>query len=199
MTWDDWARAHRETFGWHREELLATLVRWARLFERGGYTPEEMAAATERVALDAPQYPDAHLRGLMEAARAARARAAAGRRDDAAWSDCPDCGGAGLVPVPSWKPFERRWGEACCCCTCAAGQRRAVAWEGYRSAASARGARVAALLPLDVYDAEHPGWRGRLAGRRRQVAEELAEVRQAGDLGRSVGRIVARLKGYRDE
>lgn len=195
MTWDDWVRAHATTFGLTRPEHLETLVRWARIFGGGGFTPAEMAAASEHVALhDPPRFLDGHLRSLLDRALAERARRAALSKPDAGWADCPDCGGSGLVPVPSWKPFERRWGEACCSCTCPAGARRNESWEGYRSAAAARGERVGPLTPVDVYDAERPGWRERLAAQRRQHAEELAALGAAGGLAAAVGKVVGRAK-----
>ncbi len=184
MTWEEWVGHHITLFGLSKADQLATVAKWWRLFEGGGFSPREMAADSDWVALhDPPRILDGHMRGLLEYARQQRARAAA-RPTEADFTACFDCGGSGWVVVPSWKPFQGRWGTAGCACTCSAGSRNR----------EANRERMGGPTPIEVYEATNPGWREQLKAQERQQGEELRALNEAGGIACEIGKVVVRAK-----
>ena len=158
MTWDQWIQHHTETFGLSSDERLASVAKWAGMFERHGWTPEEMAAASDSLGMSgraSVQFLDAHLRDLLDAARSARAKAARlAAREDPEWRECADCGGSGGVSVPSWWAARGRWTTAVVYCTCNAGVRSREGQAGYWAEKG-----KPPPMSLEVYESLNPGWR----------------------------------------
>lgn len=184
MTWQDWAREHAIAFGMTSEREGATLSKWARQFQQGGYDPAELARATEWLVLHPPRFPNQHLELLLEFVRGQRARLrnateAQARREaepEPTSGDCSLCAGTGLVQGLTWTKRTRsgRPVLACVSCRCGVGvalhQRRLEA--GYP------------LRSLDEHERAAPDWRTR-------KPEAIAEIPDTG-LGEAVQKIIAR-------
>lgn len=108
MTWADWIKKHATTFGMQRPDALEMLGEWAHVFAGAGHTPQLMAEATRRVALDPPRGWAGHLRALHDAARAiSDARRPVGRPDPEGPPGCKLCDGCGVVSVPGPEAAAR--------------------------------------------------------------------------------------------
>lgn len=66
-TYEFWAQYHASLFGLHTDADLEMLLAWARLFEKHGYTPDELMQASDFMAIHNPCPKWEHLRAIKDA------------------------------------------------------------------------------------------------------------------------------------
>lgn len=100
MTWNGWIVYHGNLFAMTGPSEAAMLVDWADLFNQEGYDPEELKAASAKMAMgDGKLFRGEHIQRLTEIAKESRREKEVRRvQDDKA--SCVLCGGCGFVSVP---------------------------------------------------------------------------------------------------
>jgi hypothetical protein len=150
--WIKWAGHHGTVFSLNRADDLQTLLAWAGLFERNGFEPWHLTAATDHLAFnDPPKFRAEHLRGLRRSLRALaeaeQRRVARERPPD--HRACLWCGDTGLVSVPRLSNQRLAvWETAAVTCRCFQGQQTHQRLEE----------RVPSLWTLERYEAVNPEW-----------------------------------------
>lgn len=196
MTWPDWIEKHSVTFGMADEANLRMLAEWAGLFATYGYSPDEVADATGRIALlDAPpRFRQDQLPALVRLVRDARAGKFEPRRPDAPpASACKLCGGDGMLGVPDYRGMQRYealWKRPApfrtftAHCRCPLGL-----WKSKQPKRS--------LQSLAEYEAEFPeaDWRRDLEQHRLEEEAYRKAQSHAGELDRTLGKLMRKWKG----
>jgi len=194
VNWNDWITKHARIFGMQSENEMAMLAEWANLFTTSGYTPEEMAEASQWVALNCEvRFRADLLPRLLSRAKDAALRATAPRRIDPGpqptAASCSTCGGRGKVQVPDYQKMahpiyaHRYWYDLAVACRCPLGEWHCKATSG----------TVFALRSLADYEAEHPHWREDAAQNRREEEAYQRALDAAKGTDSQFGQLVQRL------
>lgn len=199
MTWAEWAGWHGTTFGFHLTHdgvtpsaEAAMLHRWGGLFAERGFTPEDALRASRRMVEDAPRFLRDHLPVLLRLMRAPAAEEAAPPPADGG-VECRLCRGTGRVYVPDPDRLAQR--KVCVVyCRCPLGR-----WFR-QSSPAAKATRDGAVHECRIWTIDQveeclPDWRAYLEAWERERAGEAAEIAQAGDLDRAMGRLMRKLRG----
>jgi hypothetical protein len=205
VTWDDWIERHATAFGFGLYERSAAreaamLASWAAMFESEGYFPSDLAAATRVMEArpSSPEYREGHRAALLEILRSERARQLEARNEqarrgggDLTAPPCRDCGGAGWVGVP-YPPESKQGREGvrggylptcAVACSCRAGQPCREPYKGRR------------MMTLEEYECYVPHWRELLANQRDIEAASAKAHKDATDMDREFGGMVAKHGG----
>lgn len=184
--WKPWVERHALLFGLTSEADVVMVREWANLFDGAGYTPAELLAATETLALtDPPKYRSDHLNALMGAVRAARAKLAAAPppSDAPDWTRCQLCEDTGRVIVPNRTLLKQnRRGTEAVLCRCRLGD-----W--FRQSMLDKRPPL-----LDDYEREVPDWEEIAKQHKRQEKSENEALGKASGMDRTFGPIVARIQ-----
>jgi hypothetical protein len=171
-------------------ELLA-LSEWSRLYADAGFTPAEMIAATDHVAINDPPRFRADLRNaLASRVRNERKRLTTATRDPEP-AGCLTCDSSGRVIVPNRVLLRAgKRGTEAVFCRCRLG-----VW--YREQARdylRERQRPGEPTSIDLYEQDVPDWEDVFkAWRKSEEAERVADY-NASRLDRALGEIVARLR-----
>lgn len=192
MTWDNWIEYHGTLFALTDDMALLMMGQWVKVFDRAGYSPEQMTQATDSFALNSqPLYRGDHLQTLLAAAKALKCPQASIAPPEPANTLCGVCGDSGRVSVPNPKSFVQkldrpvdpvrgilgRWTWAAVLCSCAKGH-----W--FRSTQMGRktssGADLPAQQTIEQYECDVPNWRDLVA----EYEQSVKELRLARDLAK---------------
>ena len=192
-TWDVWMQRHATIFGLTSDQDAGMLVEWARLFDSVGFSPEEMAQATDWLALNAPpKYRTEHLAALQSRVRTARAEQQKRDQPEQPAKGCRLCDESGRVIVPSRVALRQGQvgGTEAVFCGCRLGM-----WfrEQARDYLRER-QRPGEPTTLVAYEQDVPDW-PEVFERWKKIgeAERVAQGR-AGNLDRLLGEIAMRIK-----
>jgi hypothetical protein len=175
--WKAWAQDHVRLFGLKALPGAAeTLMEWADLFARLGYSAAEMREASEFVALDPPRYYAEQLGALQERVRGQRARDVEARRVGADRGTCELCGNTGRVVVPGEGLPTKI--EGLCLPPLST---TAVLCRCYVGLAFAQ-RNKAGQLTLAVYERHYPGWRAGMVEISDLQMQRVRANEAAGDL-----------------
>ncbi len=167
-TYATWTQQHSTIFGFSADEANM-LVSWVKMFAREGFTPEELVAATNRLALAAdPVWRRDHCNALVSLVRDGRKKAiqAPPMPDDRGRHDL--CGGTGLVIVPHPKTLRgetEQWYNFAVTCTCPLGLWKAECFKEYHESKNKKRAKndQKASLSYADYCLEFMNWRDYVA------------------------------------
>ena len=175
----EWASRHCTIFGLFDPRQMEMVKLWRPIFEGAGFVADDLNAATDRLATNAPpKYPADHREALLQQLRAQRAVAL--RKEEDEQPDrgrCVLCGGSGLVTVPDLRGVRAGQWVGVLFCGRAQFYTAAVTCSCYRGRSIRCTSRDGKELTLSLADYEmaNPGWRIQLGQRRReQVAEAEA-------------------------
>lgn len=193
MNWKEWAVHHSRVFSLLSSDELLMVYEWTQLFHGVGFSPEEMAQATDWLALNAPpKYRTEHLAALQSRVRTARAEKQRREQPAQPVQGCELCDESGRVIVPSRVALcqGQVGGTEAVFCGCRLGM-----WfrEQARDYLRER-QRPGEPTTLVAYEQDVPDW-PEVFERWKKIgeAERVAQGR-AGDLDRALGAIVAKLK-----
>lgn len=179
-SWPEWVSHHRRLFALHPEST-AMLAEWAGLFELAGWTPSELRAASDWLAMHAPpKKPSEHLQALQDCVRGKRFEAVRRLEQDDPRGTCRDCGGSGRVIVPHLRCAVAQpvsWYTLAVACSCALGD-----WY----------LRHGGYLSLGDYERVVPDWRERIAEHERWQEEQRRVSANTRVFDGVLGRIKAR-------
>lgn len=193
----DWAVHHAIAFSMHAGQHAETIASWRDGFLAGGYTPEELyAATTHMIAYRCPAKPWDHLQEIQAFVQARRAQARRAQsntpsngKDRGRCEKCCDSGWV-IVPHPAfvrngeWTPHSNGFPTAAVTCSCHAGVRTRTP-----------GADNSKALPMSLAEFEQicPSWREWLDWQREATAQAIAA-----DSRRRVAAIKGEDKAFRE-
>jgi hypothetical protein len=190
MTYAEWGAHHARLYGLTLPQQLETVRSWLRVLEAGGYTPEELRAASEWLLThDAPRFLGDTPAALVRRIRDARSQTILSSHAANAVCRCQDCAGGGLLSVPDLRTVrEGKWltGHTCAVrCLC----ERGVMGNFFRR----DGVQV---MSLQEYEQHNPQWQTQMAQRARED-RELAAIDRPGPLDEAIQRIQAHVSWRR--
>ncbi len=189
-----WVSYHAKLFGMDSERDVASLLAWRDLFDSAGYSPAELRAASDALALSPEplKWREDHRRELVRHLRAARQDRLTRPATDGetSYPSCWICGGGGWVcGLPDLRQVKSgQWlGSATCAvlCSCSYGQK-----EGQRHSPKEDRRRPMTLMR---YEALNPKWLEQQSLRAETVAAEAKASDQTSAADRLLGPIVRRL------
>lgn len=190
-TWDAWAVHASRVFLMTSDAELLALSEWARLYADAGFTPTELIAATDHVALNDPPRFRADLRNALAGrVRNERKRITTATRQPEP-AGCPTCDSSGRVVVPNRVLMAAgKQGTEAVYCRCRLGMwYREQAREYLRERQ-----RPGEPTTIEMYEQDVPEWEEVFAGwKKRDEAERVADY-NASRLDRTLGQIVARMR-----
>lgn len=168
--WLDWSNYHRNLFGWQNPADGQMVNTWIGFFRRGGYSPEELFAATDLSARQTEKIykREDHLATLQTHLHAlrqqSRLRQQAPRPEDHR-GNCAYCGDTGAVSVPLLRDvIGMTWTSrktSAVWCTC---------WQG-RQFHATRNSKGEPMMGLPGYTHKNPHWRRQIEDARSQDVE----------------------------
>lgn len=192
-----WGERHGSVFGLRSDDDAASLLEWVTIFRRGGYTPAELHAATDWLAMhDPPRFLNQHLAAIREHVHRQR-QAACSRSADGSpeFGECRLCGSTGVIcGLPSLRALEcGQWATCAALCHCALGRWIGQRQRGQTSSGDPRGP----LVTLANYEIHCPNWRTLIAEHDAEIRRELeAESSNCGfaEMDEIVNRIRDRMR-----